>query len=56
MKNHLLDGEAEDPWACSGVPIPEVYSSRLAFLKVVALGVGITVALFGVLSLLLMHS
>jgi len=57
MKNPPF-GEAvvKDPWACCGEPIPEIFPTRLAFLKTVAVGVGITLAIFGVFSLLLIHS
>lgn len=58
MKNSLLSSASvKDPWECSGMPIPEIFPTRMAFLKTVFLGVGITAAIYGVLSLLLLiHS
>lgn len=57
MQNSPISvGVAKDPWECTGVPIPEIYPTRLAFLKTVAVGVGITLGIFGVIALLLMHS
>lgn len=44
---------AKDHWECTGEPIPEIFPTRMAFLKTVAMGIGITLCIYGVLSLLI---
>lgn len=46
----------KDPWAITGEAIPEMFPTRMAFLKTVVLGIGITMAIFGILSLLIIKS
>jgi hypothetical protein len=43
----------KDPWAVTGEPIPEMFPTRMAFFKTLMMGVGITAAIYGILSLLL---
>ena len=55
MKNSLLSSTSvKDPWECTGMPIPDIFPTRAAFLKTALLGIGITVAIYGAISLLLL--
>jgi len=53
MKSTPATAVAKDPWECNGKPIPEVFPTKMAFVKTVLLGIGMTATIFGLLSLLI---